>query len=162
MVTGGRSPLADEPPGQEQEPAADSERLRRILGGPDLSWLVDRARARIARGAPLGGVVTLTSATPAQRRAVSRLLGRPVGHGTSLSVPLPAVESALQSAGLAADLRGAVESLTGPVPDRAAEQAQFTERREAARAAAMTSRHADQAWLRPGWPSCPPTARSPG
>lgn len=147
MVTGGRSPLADKPPGQEQEPAADVERLRRILGGPDLSWLVDRARARIARGAPLGGVVTLTSATPAQRRAVSRLLGRPVGHGTSLSVPLPAVESALRSAGLAADLRGAVESLTGPVPDRAAEQAQFTERREAARAAAMTCRHADQAWF---------------
>jgi uncharacterized protein (TIGR02679 family) len=147
VVTGGHPPLADQPPGQEREPAAAVERLRRILGGPELSWLVDRARARIARGAPLGGVVTLTSATPAQRRAVSRLLGRPVGHGTSLSVPLPAVESALRSAGLAADLRDAVESLTGPVPDRAAEQAQLTERRETARAAAMTCRHADQAWF---------------
>lgn len=147
MVTDSCSSPADQTPGQERKPAAAIERLRRAFGGPELSWLVSRVRARLARGAPLDGVVTLTGATAAQRQAISRLLGRPAGHGTSLSVPLPAVESALRSAGLAADLRDAVESLAGPVPDRAAERAQFTERREAAWAAAMTCRHAGQDWF---------------
>ena len=147
MVTGDRSPRTDQPPRPEWEPAASVERLRRALGGPELSWLVDRVRARIARGAPLDCVVTLTTATPAQRQAISRLLGRPAGCGTSLSVPLPAVAAALRSAGLAADLRDAVEWLAGPVPDKAAERAQFTQRREAAWTAAMTCRHAGQDWF---------------
>src|SRR5438309_5508565 len=109
-----------------------AERLRRVLGGPELSWLVERIRARIARGAPLDGVVTLSEATQAQRHAVGRLLGRPVGHGSSLSVPLSAVEAVLCSAGLAADLRSAVEALGGAVPDKAAERMRFAQRRAAA------------------------------
>ncbi len=125
----------------------NEDRLKRVLGPPELSWLVDRARARIARGAALDGVVTLTGATAAQRQAAARLLGRLPGRGSSLSVSLSAVESALQAAGLAVSLRDAVEALSGTVPDMAAERTRLAQRRDAARAAAMTCRHAGQDWF---------------
>ena len=138
----------DDPPNRPGSPAmSDEERLKRVLGPPELSWLLDRVRARIARGAPLDGVVTLAGATLAQRQAAGRLLGRPPGRGSSLSVPLPAVETALRTAGLADDLRDAVETLSGAVPDTMAERAQFAERRDAARTAAMACRHAGQEWF---------------
>lgn len=127
--------------------AAGEDRLRRVLGGNELSWLVDRVRARIARGAPLDGVVALSGATTAQRQAAGRLLGRPAGHGSSLSVSLPAIELALREAGLAADLRSAVETLTGAVPDAVAERARFAQRRDMALQAAATCRHAAQEWF---------------
>jgi uncharacterized protein (TIGR02679 family) len=139
--------LADGPARLRSPAVPDEDRLRRVLGGSELSWLVDRVRVRIARGAPLDGVVTRSGATPAQRQAAGRLLGRPPGHGPSLSVPLPAVESALRAAGLAADLRGAVEALTGAIPDATAERARFAQRRDCARKAAMACRHADQEWF---------------
>jgi len=117
-----------------------------VLGVPELAWLRGRIRDRLARGASLAGTVTLTGATPAQRQAAARLLGRPPGRGTSLSVPLPAVEQAVRSAGLASDLRAAVEALAGVVPDLAGDRARLAERREAARDAAAAGRHADAAW----------------
>jgi uncharacterized protein (TIGR02679 family) len=101
----------------------DLDRLQRLLGGDELRWLVERARARLERGLPLDGTVTLEGATEAQRRAVARLLGRPAGRGASLGVSLPAVEAVLRSAGLAPDLGIAVQALSGPVTDRAAERA---------------------------------------
>jgi uncharacterized protein (TIGR02679 family) len=111
-------------------PAAgsDLERLQRLLGGEELRWLVERARARLQRGRPLDGTVTLESASDAQRRAVARLLGRPVGRGASLHVSLPAVEAVLRGAGLAPDLAAAVQRLSGPVTDRAAERSAAEER----------------------------------
>ena len=48
-----------------------------------------------------------------------------------MSVSLPAIELALRAAGLAADLRSAVETLTGSVPDAVAERARFAQRRDA-------------------------------
>ncbi len=101
---------------------ADLERLRRLLGGEELRWLVERARARLERGLSLQGTVTLEGSTEAQRRAVARLLGRPVGRGGSLHVSLPAVEAVLLGADLAPDLAAAVQALGGPVTDRAAER----------------------------------------
>jgi uncharacterized protein (TIGR02679 family) len=148
--SGGRLqvPLGDAVPDLPRVPAAAGEdRLRRVLGGNELSWLVDRVRARIARGAPLDGVVALSGATTAQRQAAGRLLGRPAGHGSSLSVSLPAIELALREAGLAADLRSAVETLTGAVPDAVAERARFAQRRDMALQAAATCRHAAQEWF---------------
>jgi uncharacterized protein (TIGR02679 family) len=124
----------------------DTERLARVLGAPELAWLVDRVRARIARGIPLDGGVTLTGATLAQRQAAARLLGRPAGRGLSLSVPLPAVEAVLRASGLADDLRTAVEALSGELPDLAAERSRLAARREAAVAAARTARHAGEEW----------------
>ncbi len=102
----------------------DPVRLRRVLGGDELGWLVARIRTRLERGFSLAGAVTLDGATAAQRRAVGRLLGRPPRRGSSLTVPLPALEKALRRAGMAPDLRSAVEELTGPVHDRTAAAAE--------------------------------------
>jgi len=94
-----------------------------MLGSAELSWLVERIRAKLERGERLDGTVTLVGATPAQRRAVARLLGRSAGRGTSLSVALPDVGAELFRAAAAPTLRAAVEELGGPVRDLAAERA---------------------------------------
>jgi uncharacterized protein (TIGR02679 family) len=125
---------------------ADPQRLGRVLGGPELAWLVDRIRVRLERGEPVDGTVTLVGATSAQRRAAARLLGHSVGRGTSLSVPLPEVADALRRSGVASGLRPAVEALTGPVRNRAAEQAAEIQRFHDALAAARRSRLAEAAW----------------
>lgn len=97
----------------------DVARLRRLLGAPELAWLVDRVRRRMAREQPLTGVVSLTGAAAAQRAAVERLLGRAPRPGSSLSVSLSAVDAVLRRAGIApGGLAEAVIVLTGPlVPD---------------------------------------------
>ena len=69
-------------------PAPDDARLRRLLGGPDTAWLVERVRRRIADGAALDTTVTLPRASAAQRHAVELLLGRAPGSGASLTVAL--------------------------------------------------------------------------
>ena len=96
----------------------EQERLRRLLGGPETAWLLERVRSRIAQGRALDGTLTLAQATEQQRRALERLLGRAPGGGRSVSVRLPELDTLLREAGLCADgLAGAVLSLTGPVPD---------------------------------------------
>ena len=102
--------------------AGDVERLGRLLGGDELRWLVDRARQRLERRLPLDTSVVLQGATPAQRRAVERLLGRPAGHGAAVSVSLTAVQAVVARTGAAPDLRAAVEALTGPIADREADR----------------------------------------
>src|ERR1035441_5114464 len=125
--------------------------LRRVLGGPDLGGLIDRIRVRVDGGEPVDGTVTLVGATPEQRQAAARLLGRAIGRGTSLSVPLPEVEATLREAGIAPGLSAAVEVLAGPVRDRAAERAAEIRLFQNALAAARRSRLAGapwyQAWL---------------
>ncbi len=94
----------------------DLPRLRRLLGGPELAWLVERVRRRMAAGAPLTGNVTLPGADEAERTAVARLLGRAPRAGRSLSVPLDAVDQVLRASGACPDgLAAAVDALTGPV-----------------------------------------------
>ncbi|TYB69321.1 TIGR02679 family protein [Nonomuraea sp. PA05] len=101
-----------------------SERLRRLLGGDETAWLVDRARRRLEQGKALTGTVTLTTATPAQRRAAEVLLGRRAGAGSSLSVSLDEVDRILRAGGIAADgLREAVIRLRGPIRDLTGEKA---------------------------------------
>ncbi len=99
---------------------ADHERLARLLGGPDLRWLVDRVRDRLERGGAAMGTVTLRSPTDAQRAAIAALLGTRRGAGTTLVVSLEQAEAVLRRSGAAPDLRAAIEALTGPVVDRAA------------------------------------------
>ena len=82
----------------------DHAKLLRMLGTPDLAWLVSRIRSRLERGEPIDGTVTLVGATQAQRRAAARLLGRNLGRGTSLSVPLPDVAEQLWRAAAAPNL----------------------------------------------------------
>ncbi|WP_405769559.1 TIGR02679 family protein [Actinacidiphila glaucinigra] len=94
----------------------DTVRLRRLLGGPDLTWLVERARRRMEREEPLTGGVSLGAPTEAQRRAAESLLGRPPGGGRSLTIRLDAVDAVLRRSGISPDgLASAVMALTGPV-----------------------------------------------
>jgi uncharacterized protein (TIGR02679 family) len=91
-----------------------------LLGHEDLLWIVQRSRRRLERGLALHGPIVLQDATPAQRRAVEQLLGRPVAPGQSVTVRLESVEVTLRQAGAIPDLRSAIEALTGPVVDRSA------------------------------------------
>jgi uncharacterized protein (TIGR02679 family) len=98
----------------------DRERLNRLLGTPELAWVLDRARRRMERGEPVNGTVTRSSATAAERDAVARLLGRPPRVARGLSVPLGEVDDVLRRAGVHdGGLAGAVVTLTGPVTVRA-------------------------------------------
>ncbi|WP_327737924.1 TIGR02679 family protein [Streptomyces nojiriensis] len=97
-------------------PAVDEARLRRLLGGADLAWLLDRVRRRLERGQPLSGAVSLAAPTPAQRAAAERLLGRAPGGGASLTVRLDAVDAVLRRSGISPEgLPAAASTLTGPV-----------------------------------------------
>ncbi|MEV4867693.1 TIGR02679 family protein [Streptomyces syringium] len=96
--------------------AVDAGRLRRLLGAPELAWLVERIRRRLEREQPLTGPVALATPTEGQRAAVERLLGRPPRAGRSLSVRLDAVDAVLRRSGVSpAGLAAAVTALTGPV-----------------------------------------------
>lgn len=100
---------------------SDGARLRQVLGAPELAWLVRHARRRLSRGLA-GGPVTLLEATPAQRDAVERLLGRRAARGGSVTVRLEDLESLLRDAGICDSLVEAVESLTGPLVDARAQR----------------------------------------
>ncbi|MEU6970983.1 TIGR02679 family protein [Kitasatospora aureofaciens] len=104
----------------------DLPRLRRLLGGPETAWLLDRARDRLATGRTLGAPATLKAATAEQRRAVELLLGRRLRAGTSLTVPLAEVDRVLRDSLACPDgLAAAVVALAGPVPDRRAQDARL-------------------------------------
>ncbi len=100
----------------------DESRLRRLLGGEDTAWLLDRVRRRLELGKPVAGTVTLSSAGVEQRRAVERLLGRRAGSGRSLTVSLEEIDAVLRASGAAPEgLVAAARVLLGTVPDRVAE-----------------------------------------
>jgi uncharacterized protein (TIGR02679 family) len=97
----------------------DEERLRRLLGDPQLAWLLRRIRRRMELGKPLEGSITLAEPTAAERQAVHRLLGRPPRPGRSLSVSLDAIDELLRRSGACAEgLAAAVIRLGGPVTVR--------------------------------------------
>ncbi len=117
-------------------PTVDLPRLRRLLGTPELAWLLDRVRDRMATERPLDTRATLRAATQGQRLAVERLLGRRLRPGASLTVPLAEVDRVLRESMACPDgLAAATVVLTGPVTDRRAE--------EAAREAAWQRAHAE-------------------
>jgi uncharacterized protein (TIGR02679 family) len=100
--------------------AADVERLGRLLGDPELEWLLTRVRRRLELGQPLAGSITLADASDVQRRAVQRLFGRRPRAGRALSVSLHALEDLVRRSGACPDgLAAAVVALTGPVVVRA-------------------------------------------
>lgn len=95
---------------------ADDARLIRLLGDPELAWLVARVRRRLEHGRALEGTVTLGRASSSQREAVRVLLGRRPRSGQALSVSLPAVDALLRRSGACpGGLREAVVRLGGPV-----------------------------------------------
>ncbi|MFP4683887.1 MAG: TIGR02679 domain-containing protein, partial [Ectothiorhodospira sp.] len=113
----------------------DPARLQRLLGGPDCERLRSRLRARLARGG--GDRITLTRSTPEERERIERLLGRPPRRGDTLRISLVELEGVLRHAGIAPDLRSALEALDGPIVDprerREAQQARWAEVVDAAR-----------------------------
>ena len=126
----------------------DHAKLLRMLGTPDLAWLVARIRARLERGEPIDGTVTLVGASQAQRRAAARLLGRNLGRGTSLSVALPDVAEQLWRAAAAPNLIAAVEAIGGPVRNLAAERAADLQRWGDALADVRSSPLSELSWYR--------------
>jgi uncharacterized protein (TIGR02679 family) len=134
--------------GAGSQATVDLDGLQRLLGQPEIAWLVERIRGRLERGEPVDGTVTLVGATHAERRAATKLLGHGVGRGTSLSVPLPEVTAALQRAHAAPSLQAAVEALTGPVRDLAAERAEELQRWEDMLVPARSSALAQERWYR--------------
>jgi uncharacterized protein (TIGR02679 family) len=105
-------------------PPADVERLQRILGGSALSSLRQRLRARYERGA-VSGEFTLTQLSVAERRALTGLLGKPFRAAESMRVSSSELDEAISHAGLAEDLKTALEVLDGPLVDRKAQRLAF-------------------------------------
>lgn len=106
----------------------DTERVRRLLGGPHTAWLLERVLRRLELGKPVTGTVTLDGASADQRRAVEVLLGRRRSSGTSLTVSLEEVDRTLRTSGAAPDgLAAAIEMLRGPVRNRSEEAAALAE-----------------------------------
>jgi uncharacterized protein (TIGR02679 family) len=127
--------------------ACDPARLRRTLGDPALTRVVQRLARRLELGRPLEATLTLDDASEAERLALSRLLGRRVSlRGSSLRVAPAQLSAALSRAGIASDLRSAVEALAGPVTSRAEVAAAESAGRAAALAALAASRHAGTSW----------------
>ena len=128
----------------------DFARLRTTLGAPELCRLVDALQRRIERGRPLGGIVTLTSASTEERTAVDALFGRKSTRGESLQVDLDLLGATLREAGICLDLGDAIEALRGRVVDERARAAQREAAWSAVWQAAIGSfaRHAMlQPWL---------------
>jgi len=126
----------------------DHAKVLRMLGTPELAWLVSRIRSRLERGEPIDGTVTLVGATLAQRRAVARLLGRNAGRGTSLSVSLPDIAEELRRSAAAPNLIAAVEAIGGPVRNLAAERAADLRRWSDALSEVRSSRLSQFSWYR--------------
>jgi len=123
------------------------ERLRRTLGDPALGRVVARLARRLELGRPLDADLTLTDATEAERLAVGRLLGRqPSLRGRSLRVSPVHLSAALSRAGIAADLRTAIEELAGPLRLRPELLARESTERARALAVLAAGRYAGADW----------------
>lgn len=101
----------------------DLARLRRLLGGPDLARLRTRLRKRLEADAPAADRFHLGQLTPAAAAALAGLLGRPPGARASMQLSHAELDAALAGAGLARNLRQALEVLDGPIRDSAAARA---------------------------------------
>ena len=98
----------------------DLERLTRLLGDPDLAWVLDRVRRRIELGQPMHGTIAQRSATPGQRDAVAQLFGRASRAARGLTVSLDELDELLRRSEVHdGGLADAVVTLTGPVTVRA-------------------------------------------
>jgi uncharacterized protein (TIGR02679 family) len=98
-------------------------RLQRLLGGPLLAAVRQRLRRHFERGGTAEGVLQLGQLQAAEREALALLSGRTAKPARSLRLDLAELQDRLQSAGVAASLRAALEQLDGPITDRFAERA---------------------------------------
>ncbi len=104
-----------------EHPGVDLLRLRALLDRPTLTRIMQAVRDRLERGG--AERVSIAAPTDEERRAMDELLGRKSSTGKRLSLPLQQLEDTLQRAGLAPDLRTAMESLGGPLRNLGEERA---------------------------------------
>lgn len=102
-------------------PKVNAELVKSLLGSVHLDWLVERLRKRMSRGESLTGTVQLAEATPEQRAAIAKLMGRMPTQGKSLSVDLDRLAELLARGHACRRLEDAVETLVGPVRNERAE-----------------------------------------
>lgn len=100
----------------------DRERLQRLLGGDALADLRRRLRARYERAATPEDGFTLTRLTMHERDTLAGLLGRKRRSATSMRLSHQTIDNALRQAGLAPDLRTALEVLDGGIVDTTAQR----------------------------------------
>ncbi|MFW5859679.1 MAG: TIGR02679 family protein [Planctomycetota bacterium] len=100
----------------------DPVRLRKVLGVPAWTWLRARLRKRLAAGRGLPALAVLRAPSEEERRAANALFATPGATGP-VRVRLDALTAALQEAGLAVEVRQALEIIDGPIPDRAGDAA---------------------------------------
>lgn len=125
--------------------APDSgRRLKATLGAPSFARVLAMLQRRAEFGKPLTGRLNLTQASEEERSLLNGLLGRKPTRGDSISFELEELEARLRGAGIASDLRAAVEALSGPLVDRRA-------------AAESVSAAWETAWqgARKAWPAHP-------
>lgn len=118
---------------------SDIARLKRLLGGAELGELRRRLRARYRRGAS-AGEFTLTRLSSAERRALEGLLGRTVSGAESMRLRSSELDNAVSRAGLAPDLRSALELLDGPLQNLKAQRAAWEQAWNAMLSAIQESR----------------------
>lgn len=93
------------------------EQIRSLLGGEYLRRLVDRLRKRMSRGVALTGKIQLSNASPCERSAIDKLMGRVPTQGNSLSIDLDKLAQLLVHAQACKRLEDAVLALVGPIPN---------------------------------------------
>lgn len=104
----------------------DTQRLHRLLGGDDLASLRDKLRQRFTDCEdPQADTFTLTRLSARERAALAGLLGRSRSNAASMRLSHGEFDHALQRAGLASDLRAALEALDGPIVNYRAERDQM-------------------------------------
>ena len=102
-------------------PEVNVERIKSLLGSAHLDWLVERLRKRMSRGESLTGTVQLSEASPEQRAAVAKLMGRVPSQAKSLSVDLDRLSQLLAQGHACTCLEDAIVTLVGPVRNERAE-----------------------------------------
>ena len=97
-------------------------RLQRLLGGDQLTSLRKRLRRRFERAPADRPIehIRIDGLTAEEHAALASLLGRPQRYSNSLQIDVHLVDAALQRAGIASSLRGALERLDGPITNLAA------------------------------------------
>lgn len=107
-------------------PPEDSlARLRRVLGSPALTALRQRLRRAYEQASTDAEprLLRLSRLAPHEAEALQTLTGRPPRQVASLQIDLAEIGQSLRTAGVADDLRGALELLDGPIAARAADRA---------------------------------------
>ncbi len=117
-------------PSQDELPGVNTNQVRELLGGEHLRRLIERLRKRLSRGESLTGKIQLSHATPFERNAINRLMGRLASQGGSLTIDLDKLSHILAHAKACERLEDAVITILGPVTNARSESMARKERWE--------------------------------